>query len=92
MPKKSTLDDFKKPQYKNQIYSELAWVATDLAGLETLPSKQLTDRWRAAESELREQAKGIVTISKHDRHRKQFEVKYLQSSETLQICEIVFKI
>ena len=54
MPKKSTLDDFKRPQYKNKIYSELARVATDLAGLETLPSKQLTDRWRAAESELTE--------------------------------------
>ena len=54
IPKKSTLNDFKKPQYKNQIYSELAWVATNLAGLETLPRKQLTDRWRAAESELTE--------------------------------------
>ena len=54
MPKKSNLDDFKKPQYKNQTYPELARVATDLAGLETLPSKQLTGRWRAAESELTE--------------------------------------
>ena len=64
--KNYTLGDFKKSQYKNQTNPELARIAADLFGLEPLPNKQLIDRWRAAESELQEQAKGLVTISNHE--------------------------
>ena len=60
------MNDFKKSQYKNQTNLELARVADDLVGLEILPNKQFIDRWRAAESKLREQAKGLVTISDHE--------------------------
>ena len=84
------LDEFKKPEHKKKKNPALARVAADLLGLETVPSKQSIGRWRADESKLREQAKGIVAISKHDRYRKQFEVKYLQSPETLEFCDLLF--
>ena len=84
LQKVKALDEFKKQQNAKKTLPQLGLVARSVLKLDYTPSEAAIRRWKKAETKLRDQAKTIKPISKHDRYRRRFEVKNVQRPETIQ--------